>query len=265
MAESAAETNIELGNEPISLAPPLIRTIVIAGACLLTVVAVIRSLDLDRSLGLLLYNEQYLFGMLGVAFFLVFLHLGIDRKPRTGPVPWYDLLLAVLGLVSCGWLAVRYPSLADIVSDEPPEALITGGIIMVLVAEGLRRTAGPILLGVLLFFLAFGVAGQFVPGQLQGRAIAPGQLIAYLTFDTNSLVGAPLKIVTTIVVAFLSVRRAAVPVGRLGLLHGACIGGHGAHARRRREDLDHRIEPVRHDLRQRGIERAVAPASSRSR
>jgi TRAP transporter 4TM/12TM fusion protein len=58
-------------------------------------------------------------------------------------------------------------------------------------------------LGVLLFFIAFGVLGQYVPGQLQGRPISYGQLVTYLTFDTNSLVGAPMKIVTTIVIAFL--------------------------------------------------------------
>jgi TRAP transporter 4TM/12TM fusion protein len=197
------EASLEIGDGPVSNAPGAVRTIVVAGASLLTVVAIIRALDVDRSLGLLLHTEQYLFGMLGAGFFLVFLHLGIDRKPRTAAVPWYDWLCAVAGATSCGWLAIRYPHIADIVSDEPAEALIAGTVILLLTAEGLRRTAGPILLGVLLFFVAFGVAGQFVPGQLQGRPIAPGQLVTYLTFDTNSLVGAPMKVVTTVVIAFL--------------------------------------------------------------
>lgn len=203
MTEKSNEQELEIGEGPISRAPGAVRTTIVVGACLLTIVAIIRSLDLDRSAGLLLYTEQYLFGMLGAGFFLVFLHLGIDRKPRTAPVPWYDWVCAVAGAASCGWLAIRYPAIADIVVDEPPEALITGAIILLLTAEGLRRTAGPILLGVLLFFVAFGVLGQFVPGQLQGRPIAFGQLVTYLTFDTNSLVGAPMKVVTTIVVAFL--------------------------------------------------------------
>lgn len=203
MPDQPAETTLELGEGPISRAPPPVRTIVVAGACLLTLAGIIRSLDLDRAVGLLLYTEQYLFGMLGLAFFLVFLHLGIDRRPRSGSVPWYDWLFASAGAASCAWLAVRYPDLAYRVVDQPLEALVTGTIILLLVAEGLRRTAGPILLGVLLFFIAFGVAGQYVPGQLQGRPIAYGQLVTYLTFDTNSLVGAPMKIVTTIVIAFL--------------------------------------------------------------
>ncbi|HEY4774806.1 MAG TPA: TRAP transporter fused permease subunit [Xanthobacteraceae bacterium] len=203
MTETHDEQSLEISDAPISRAPGAIRVIIVAGAFLLAGAGVIRSLDLDRALGLLLYTEQYLFGMLGGAFLLVFLHLGADRKPRAAPVPWYDWLCAVAGTASCGWLAVRYPQIADIVSQEPPEALITGTIIMLLTAEGLRRTAGPILLGVLIFFIAFGMIGQFVPGQLQGRPIAPGQLVTYLTFDTNSLVGAPMKVVTTVVIAFL--------------------------------------------------------------
>ena len=203
MAETPADTSLELGEGPISAAPQPVRTIVVGGALLLAALGIIRSLDLDRAVGLLLYTEQYLFGMLGLGFFLVFVHLGIDRKPRTANVPWYDWLLAAAGFASCAWLAVRYPALAYRVVDQPLEALITGTIILLLVAEGLRRTAGPILLGVLLFFIAFGVLGQYVPGQLQGRPISYGQLVTYLTFDTNSLVGAPMKIVTTIVIAFL--------------------------------------------------------------
>jgi TRAP transporter 4TM/12TM fusion protein len=203
MAEMPQEQELEIGEGPVSRARGALGATIVIGAFLLAVVGVIRSLDLDRSLGLLLYTEQYLFGMLGGAFFLVFLHLGIDRKPRSGAVPWYDWICAIAGAACCGWLAIRYPKIADIVVDEPPEALITGTIILLLTAEGLRRTAGPILLGVLVFFVAFGVLGQFVPGQLQGRPIAFGQLVTYLTFDTNSLVGAPMKIVTTVVIAFL--------------------------------------------------------------
>jgi TRAP transporter 4TM/12TM fusion protein len=203
MSEQNNEQALEIGEGPVSGAPGFVNKVIVIGAGLLALAGIIRSLDLDRAVGLILYTEQYLFAMLGGAFFLVFLHLGLDRKPRHAPVPWYDWLLAVAGAASCSWLAIRYPKIADIVVDEPPEALICGTIILLLTAEGLRRTAGPILLGVLLFFIAFGVAGQYVPGQLQGRPIAFGQLVTYLTFDTNSLVGAPMKIVTTIVIAFL--------------------------------------------------------------
>ena len=203
MSGTETDETLELGDGPVSSAPGIAGRIVATGATILTVLAIARSLDLDRTVGLLLHTEQYLFAMLGGAFFLVFLHYAVSGKPRTGSVPWYDWLLGTAGLCACWWLSVRYPSLADSFGDEPLEAIVPGTIILVLIAEGLRRTSGLVLLGVLLCFIAFGVAGQFIPGQLQGRPIAFGQLVAYLTFDTNSLVGAPMKIVTTVVVAFL--------------------------------------------------------------
>jgi len=202
-SERPAAQIVPVEEAPISSAPRRIRHIVVGGAALLVIVAVIRSLDLDRSVGLLLYLEQYLFGMLGAGFLLVFLHLGIDRKPRTDNPPWYDWVAGIAGAAACFWLAVRYPKIADTVVEQPPEALITGTIILVLIAEGLRRTAGTALLVVLLFFIAFGLIGQYIPGDLQGRPISFGDLVTYLTFDTNSLVGAPMKVVTTVVIAFL--------------------------------------------------------------
>jgi len=188
---------------PISSAPPLERTIIITGATLLVLAAIAYSADLYRSIGLMLFTEQFLFAMLGVSFLIVFLHIDVRRQQRTTPAPLYDWAMSLAGFFSCAWLAVRYPQLADRVVDQPTEAVVTGTIILVLTAEGLRRTVGPILLGVLLLFMGFGVAGQFIPGPLRGSPIEPGDLITYLTFDTNSLVGIPMKVVTSIVVAFL--------------------------------------------------------------
>ena len=187
----------------VSNAPPFVRAIIIAGASTLVLASIAYSADLYREVGLILFSEQFLFAMLGISFLIVFLHLDVRRKQRIGAVPLYDWALSISGFLSCAWLAVRYPYLADRVVDQPLEALVTGSIILVLTAEGLRRTSGPILLGVLLLFMGFGVGGQFIPGPLQGQPLELGDLITYLTFDTNSLVGIPMKVVTSIVIAFL--------------------------------------------------------------
>ncbi len=190
--------------ERISPAPIRIRHLIIALAVALVVGAMAKSTDLYRSiLGLQLYDQQFLFPMVGIAFLLVFVHFDIRTRRRAGPVPWYDWILSLAGFGACGYLTVEYPRLADIVVYQPPDAVICGIIILLLTAEGLRRTVGMILLIVLLAFVAFGVAGQFIPGPLQGQPIEFGDLVTYLTFDTNALMGTPMRVVTTIVVAFL--------------------------------------------------------------
>ncbi len=189
--------------EQISPAPRRIRTLVIGLSVLLVIAAIARSTDLYRTLGLQIYDQQFMFPMIGGAFLLTFTHLTIRGEKRRGRVPWYDWLCGVAGLVVCCYLAWDYARLADDIVYQPADAVICGIVLMVLVAEGLRRSVGLVLLIVLLAFIGFGVAGQHIPGQLQGQAIEFGDLVTYLAFDTNALMGVPMRVVTTIVIAFL--------------------------------------------------------------
>lgn len=189
--------------ERISPAPRPIRILIITLATILVVASIAKATDFYRIVGLQLYDQQFLFPMIGVAFLLVFVHLTPGREKRSGWVPWYDWLMALAGFFSCVYLAIEYPRLADIVVYQPADAVICGIIILVLSAEGLRRAVGMILLIVMLAFIAFGLAGEYIPGALQGQSIEFGDLVTYLTFDTNALVGVPMRVVTTIVVAFL--------------------------------------------------------------
>ncbi len=188
----------------ISPASPGLRTFIIGLGVLLVVASIFKSLDLYRKLlGLQLYDQQFMFPMIGVGLLLTFVHVPINYGKRVGPVPWYDWLAGLAGLTACIYLAIEYPRLADIVVYQPLDAVICAVIILFLCTEGLRRTVGPVLVSVLIAFILFGVAGQYVPGALQGQIIEFGDLVTYLTFDTNALMGLPTKIITTIVVAFL--------------------------------------------------------------
>ncbi len=190
--------------ERISPAPPRLRAFIIGLGVLLVIASIFKSLDLYRELlQLQLYDQQFLFPMIGIGLLLTYVHVPASYGKRAGPVPWYDWLAGLAGLLTCSYLSVNYARLADEVAYQPLDAVICGSIILLLCAEGLRRTVGMVLLSVLVFFILFGVAGQYVPGSLQGQKIEFGDLVTYLTFDTNALMGLPTKIVTTVVVAFL--------------------------------------------------------------
>ena len=187
----------------ISPASPRNQILVISLGTLLVLASIARSTDFYRIIGLQIYDQQFLFPMIGIAFLLLFVHVPATMGKRKGPVPWYDWLMGFAGLGACVYLAKEYTRLADLVVYQPVDAVVCATIILVLAAEGLRRTVGWILLSVLIAFIAFGLAGQYVPGALVGQKIELGDLVTYLTFDTNALMGLPLRIVTTIVVAFL--------------------------------------------------------------
>jgi TRAP transporter 4TM/12TM fusion protein len=172
-------------------------------AVVLTLGAIAWAADLFRKVGLLLYTEQFLCGILAVALPLVFVSIRVTRSREGGPIPRYDIAAALLGFLASTYMAVRYPVLAELVSAAPLDGLISGTIMVVLVIEGLRRAVGHVLMAVAVFFILLGLIGHLLPGTLAGREIEWRMLFYYLAWDPTSILGVPMKIVTTIVTAFV--------------------------------------------------------------
>ena len=93
----------------ISPAPPIICVLVITLATILVVGSVAKATDLYRILGLQLYDQQFMFPMVGVAFLLCFVHLtprgaGALESIRKLPPIWDRLSLESFGGITTeGW------------------------------------------------------------------------------------------------------------------------------------------------------------------
>jgi TRAP transporter 4TM/12TM fusion protein len=175
-------------------------------AVVLTVTAIIWAADLPRQVGLLLYTEQFLSGMLAIAVPLVFLSIRAKRAPKDSPaqpIPWYDFIFAGLGAFCAIYMAVRYPELAELVATAPVDGLVPAVIMVFLLIEGLRRTVGTALTVLVIIFMCIGLFGHLLPGKLSGRQMAWQDLFYYLAWDPTSILGVPMKIVTSIVMAFV--------------------------------------------------------------
>jgi TRAP transporter 4TM/12TM fusion protein len=181
-----------------------VRWLVAAGATLLTLASFGFALQFYRNvLGLLLFNEQFLAGMLALGLALVYLSQPMRRGAPRPFVPWYDWILATLGLIAGGYLAVRFPTLSEEVTSRPLDGLIAAFIVIPLVIEALRRMVGSALVIVIICFLAYAMVGHLVPGQLAGRPVKLTQLAYYLAWDPGSMLGLPMMVATTIVIAFI--------------------------------------------------------------
>ena len=174
-------------------------------AILIPLVSIAWGIDLYRSLGLNLFGEQVLSLILALVLPLVFL-----RYPARGSasgqrdkIPFYDVIAALLGFSCALYVAFEYPRIFEELYTRPLDATIIGAVLILLVVEGLRRTAGTFLALVVLFFLVFALFGHFVPGDLQGRKVALDRLIVYLAIDSNGMFGLPMVVSSTIVVAFV--------------------------------------------------------------
>ncbi len=174
-------------------------------AMLIPLLSIAWGLDLFRTAGLNLFTEQVLALIVALALPLSFLLYPASGRGAAARerVPAYDLAAALLGFLCAIYVAVEYPRIFEELHARPPDATIAGGILIVLVLEGLRRTAGNFLALVVLFFLLYALWGHLVPGDLQGRRVALDRLTVYLAIDSNGMLGLPLLVSATIVVAFV--------------------------------------------------------------
>jgi TRAP transporter 4TM/12TM fusion protein len=164
-----------------------------AAGFLLIAGAVFWGLDLPMRLGLLIYTEQFLAAALALAFFIAYLR-------AEGSL---NAILSAVGLAAGGWLALRYPVLQADVLSHPAEALGLSIVLLVLLVDCCRRTAGLPLAFVFGFFFLYALVGHLLPGALQTKRVSLGRLLPYLALDTSSMLGAALIIACSTVILFM--------------------------------------------------------------
>jgi TRAP transporter 4TM/12TM fusion protein len=171
-----------------------VKAVLYAAGALIAGGGIFWGLDLPTRLGWLVYQEQFISLMLGLALAIAFLR-GLRR-----PLDWVlGLSAAAAGL----WLAVRYPTLQADVLAHPTESMVLSGVLLVTVLEACRRSAGVVLTLVFAFFFAWALGGHLLSGMLQTKEVALTRLLPYLALDTSSMLGTALIIASTTVIAFV--------------------------------------------------------------
>lgn len=172
-------------------------------AVCLTALAVVWALALPRSFGLAFYPQQFMAAVLGLTMTIAFLTLPANRKEERHTVPWYDVVAAILSFGSLAYVTFNYPNIVNLVFSAPPEAYVPGAIIILLLLEATRRATGWALVIIIAVFLLYGLFGDIFPGRLAGRTQTWERLSGYMALDSNGILGLPLDIAATVVVAFI--------------------------------------------------------------
>ncbi|MCC2098388.1 MAG: TRAP transporter fused permease subunit [Hyphomicrobiales bacterium] len=170
-------------------------------ACV-TALGLIWAGDAMLALGIALMPEQVLAAVLALALGVIYLTFDF-RGAELVRTPWHGVLLAALGLGFGLYLAIRYPVLSQESFYRPVETNIVGGVLVVLVAESLRRTSGTSLFLVLMAFFAYALFGHLVPGKMQGRSLPPDTFFQFLGIDNVAMLGLPITVITGVVIVFV--------------------------------------------------------------
>ena len=189
------------------------------------------SLDLFRPMGLVLFSEQFAAAAYGIGLALTFLRfrfrkVHVEETGYTGsraPVPWYDWLLAVLSLVLCAYVTVKFPTLTAMAGTVNLETMTLSAGITALTVEATRRTIGWSLVIILLVLAGYVLIGHLVPGQLQTRKVELGQMLGYLNLDNNGLLGIVLQITVIVIIPFVLMGQLLMRSGGSNFFNDAAI------------------------------------------
>lgn len=153
---------------------------------------------------------------LAFGLLLCFLLYPVLRRHGNRAIPWYDVVLALVGTAAAlyVWLAKNgLGERAGILLEWDvaflgfdfalPIEVIIGGIGIILLLEAVRRSLGLPLVVVASFFLLFSVFGQSMPYIISHKGVSVERLVGYQWLGGESIFGIPLDVSTSFVFLFV--------------------------------------------------------------
>jgi len=180
---------------------------------LIPLTGIVGILDIFLSFGVSLWIQQYLAVLLALALALTPLLVPASKNTPRETLPWYDVVLSAAGLFIGLYLAFSFPKLQATAGLITTERVILGTLSVLLVLEGCRRMLGWLMVVIIVFFILYPHFADLFPGPLHGRAVPWERLAVYLYIDDSALLGVPLRVTGTIVLAFMLFGQALFAVG----------------------------------------------------
>lgn len=156
-------------------------------------------------LRIIIPQQAFLAAVLMIALVLVFILYRAKKGDLSSRVPWYDYLFISASLISMGYMVFNYETVFAHLGTgyASPVECVLFCMAVVVILEGTRRTVGlPIVIICLLFLFQVFFCNN-LPGFLHGRGYSLYSVTRSLYIDTDGIFGIPVKVVSTIVIAFL--------------------------------------------------------------
>lgn len=160
--------------------------------------------------------------------FLMFLIFMLYPATKSGrkeqSIPWYDVLLSLLGF-SVGFYHLIFE--ADLIerSGDPTTAdLVVATLASVLVFEAARRVVGLALPIVCALFLAYGFFGQYLPLSIAHRGFGFDQIVGQLYLGSDGILGIPTLVSATYIFLFILFGTFLEHAGMIRLFNALALG-----------------------------------------
>jgi len=124
------------------------------------------------------------------------------RTRSRAQVPWYDVLLAILSIVSLAYLILNYEAALQRIVNPTITEVVMGILLSVLVLESTRRTTGWPLPVTAVLFLLYAYLGPYMPEPLDHRGYPVHRIIGQNYLTLEGIFGVPLDVAATFIILF---------------------------------------------------------------
>ena len=137
----------------------------------------------------------------GFVLFLTFLLFPIARRLRNR-VCWWDWICAILGLVAIGYGLAGGDDFIDRNTIPTQWDMVFGVILVVLVLEAARRSTGWIMPAVCLGFIAYAMAGPYLPAPWTHRGYDISRLTGHMYMTLEGIFGVAVDVSSSLIILF---------------------------------------------------------------
>ena len=153
--------------------------------------------------GLLLAQMQ---GAVHLAFTLALVFLlypATSKQSKTSGIPFYDFILAALGVASALYLVFFFNDLVTRAGLPTTTDLVMGFILIATLLEATRRISNPVLPCLAIIALLYCYFGRYMPQMLAHRGFSVARIVNHMSLGTEGIFGTPLEVSSTFVFMFI--------------------------------------------------------------
>lgn len=192
-------------NAPVRDIGTAARWIVRVATVVLIILGTNQAFNFSASFGYTLIEQQYLYIVLALSIPLVFLLFPLHAGRGNTKPTRLDWALAGLTLTCLGFFIFHAYSIVILGWEmlPPPSTVVVGAILWGLVLESARRTGGPVLMGIVVFFSFYPMFADKMPGPISAFASPFKYVAAYHAMSLESMMGIPLRAFANLVFGFV--------------------------------------------------------------
>lgn len=140
---------------------------------------------------------------LAFVMLLAYLLFPMKKDMPKDKLPWYDVILAIIGAASWSYITINFDSLVRRAGIYTSTDIVIGIIGILLVFEACRRIVGLPILIISIVFIIYALFGAYAPGFLNHRGYSLQRLVSHLFYNTEGIMGTPIGASATFIFLFI--------------------------------------------------------------